>query len=84
MREKVDLNVHTVLDVKVARESELKYDRVKRSVKAEAVYQQAKNDFSYLRGKKLVGAARKIVDSEHEKATLDFSRANLYKGRFRT
>ena len=82
MREKADSNVQAVLDVKVARESELKYDSVKHSVRAETVYQQAKNDFPDLRGKKLVDAARKIVDSDHEKAILDFLAGKSVQGKF--
>ena len=82
MREKADSNVQAVLDVKVVREFELKYDSVKHSIRAEAVYQQAKNNFPDLGGKKLVDAARKIVGSDHEKTTLDFLARKFVQGKF--
>ena len=41
MRQKVDPKVLSALDVKISRESELKFDSVKHSIRAENLYQQA-------------------------------------------
>ena len=53
MREKADSNVQAVLDAKIARESELKFDSVKHSVRAEESYLKAREKFPLLRGKRL-------------------------------
>ena len=82
MREKADSNVQTVLDAKIARESELKYDSVKHSVRAEETYLKAQDEFPRLRGKRLVDAAKKIVNSDHEKAVLDFLAGKSVQGKF--
>ena len=82
MREKADSNVQAALDTKIARESELKYDSMKHSVRAESCYQQAINDNPDYRGKKLVAAAKNVVNVEHEKAILDFLAGKSVQGKF--
>ena len=82
MREKADSNVQAVLDAKIAREAGLKYESVKHSVRAEEVYLKATNDYPLLRGKKLVDAARDIVNSEHEEAILDYLAGKTVQGKF--
>ena len=46
MRKKADSNVQAVLDANIARESELKYDSVKHSVRAEDPDLKAQNEFA--------------------------------------
>ena len=82
MREKADQNVQAVLDAKVSRESELKHESVRHSARAENLYQRAKTDFPELQGKKLVDAAKNIVNSDHERAILDFLKDKLVQGKF--
>ena len=82
MREKADPLVLAVLDAKIARESELQYESVKHSVRAEEYYQQARTDFPELKGKQLVDASKNIVNSEHEKAVLDYLAGKEVQGKF--
>ena len=82
MRQKADSNVQAVLDARVFRESELKYDSVKHSARAENLYQEAKNAFPLLQGKKLVDAAKSLVNTKHEKAILDFLAGKKVQGKF--
>ena len=53
MREKADQRVQAVIDAKISRESEQKYDSVQHSVRAEGLYQKAKNEFPERRGRSL-------------------------------
>ena len=71
-----------MLDAKIALEAGLKYESVKHSVRAEEVYLKATNDYPLLRGKKLVEAARDIVNSEHEEAILDYLAGKTVQGKF--
>jgi hypothetical protein len=82
MREKADSNVQAVLDAKIARESKLKFASVQHSVRAEETYLKARDKFPLLRGKRLVDAAKKIVDSDHENAILDFLAGKQVQGKF--
>ena len=82
MREKADPNVQAVLDAKIAREHELKFDSVRHSARAEAVYERAKSENPQLSGKKLVDTVKDIVNSEHEKAVLDFLAGKEVQGKF--
>ena len=82
MREKADQNVQAVLDAKMSRECELKYESMRHSVRAENLYQRARNDNPELSGQKLVIAARNIVNSDHEKTILDFLAGKSVQGKF--
>ena len=82
MREKADPNVQAALDAKVSRESELKYESVRHSVRAENLYQQAKTDFPDLRGKSLIEATKNLVNSEHEKVILEYLEGKEVQGKF--
>ena len=68
--------------MKSVRESELKLDSMQPTVRAERTYEQAKQDSPHARGKTLIRAARKIVDSHHEKILLDFLAGKTDQGKF--
>ena len=55
---------------------------MRHSVRAENLYQRARNDNPELSGKKLVIAARNIVNSDHEKTILDFLAGKSVQGKF--